>query len=98
MLHDRAFTEVSDARTGESVHGKARIPGAKAFTASPWAANGHIYFLDEFGTTYVYSSGPDFELVHKNPLPEEMYMATPAIAGGKLLIRSDKALYCIAGK
>ena len=95
VLHDRGFTEVRDARTGKPVHPKARIPGAKAFTASPWAANGNIYFLDEFGATFVYSAGPDFKLIGKNELPEEMYMATPAIAGNRLLIRSDKALYCI---
>ena len=95
VLHDRGFTEVHDAKTGQPVQSKARIPGAKAFTASPWAANGHLYFLDEFGATFVYSAGPEFEFSHKNQLPAEMYMATPAIAGDRLLIRSDKALYCI---
>lgn len=95
VLHDQGFTAAYDAKTGEVVADKARIDGARAFTASPWAGNGHIFFLDEFGTTHVYSADGDFQFVRRNELPREMYMATPAIADGRLLIRSDKALYCI---
>jgi outer membrane protein assembly factor BamB len=95
VLHDRGFTAAYDAKTGAEIQAKSRIAGGRSFTASPWAANGQLFFLNEFGTTFVYKVGEKLELTHENQLPEEMYMASPAIAGKRLLIRSDKALYCI---
>jgi outer membrane protein assembly factor BamB len=96
VLYDFGITAVFDAKTGEPAQKKSRIEDGKSFTASPWAANEHLFFLNEFGTTFVYKAGADFQLVHKNQLPDtEFYMATPAIAAERLLIRSDKALYCI---
>jgi hypothetical protein len=67
---------------------------ATSFTASPWAANGRIYALSEDGDTFVFQAGPEFRLLHKNSL-DEMCMATPAIAGSQLLIRTISQLYCI---
>jgi len=100
VLYDRALVAAFDARTGDEVHSRERIPNGGSFTASPWAANDRIYFLNEFGTTFVYGTGEEFGLLHINELPEDeaLYMATPAIAGDKLLIRSSGQLYCIAGE
>ena len=69
------------------------IAGNTAFTASPWAANGKIFALSEDGDAYVFAAGPEFKLRHKNSL-DEMCMATPAIAGDRLLIRTLTKLYC----
>ena len=40
------------------------------------------------------AAGPEYELLHKNSL-DEMCMATPAIAGDRLLIRTLTKLYCL---
>ncbi|MBX3411638.1 MAG: PQQ-binding-like beta-propeller repeat protein [Pirellulales bacterium] len=96
VLLDRGFLACYNARTGEEVFGKQRIPNARGFTASPWAYNGKIFCCDEYGVTFVIEAGPEFKILHENPLGEdEMCMATPAIVGDKLLIRTDQHLYCI---
>ncbi len=96
-LFDRGFLTCHDARTGEEVYGKQRISRESGnFTASPWAYGGHIFCLDEDGTTYVVEAGPEYRFLHSNPLGE-MCMATPAIAKGSLLIRTHSQLYKISG-
>jgi outer membrane protein assembly factor BamB len=95
VLFDFGFLSCHDARTGREIYGKQRIrpESATSFTASPWAANGRIFALSEDGDTFVFQSGPEYKLLHKNSL-EEMCMATPALAGNRLLIRTLTKLYC----
>mgnify|MGYP001816125471 FL=1 len=66
--------------------------------ASPVAAGDKIYFIKSDGTTYVIGAGEEFELLATNKITEETesFGGTPAISGGKLFVRSDKHLYCIA--
>jgi outer membrane protein assembly factor BamB len=95
-LLDRGFLTCHDARTGKEIFGKQRIdPAAAAFTASPWASNGKLYLLSEDGDTFVVAAGPTFQLLRKNSL-NEMAMATPAIAGDSLYIRTASRIYKIA--
>ena len=62
--------------------------------ASPVAANGLVYFLNDDGVMNVVKAGPKFELVAKNELGEETY-ASPAISRGQIFLRSFSNLYCI---
>ena len=95
VLYDRGMLACYDARTGKEIYGRKRLdPSARAFTASPWAYDGKIFCLSEDGDTFVVRAGPQFEVIGKNPLGE-MCMATPAISRGRLLIRTDRHLYCI---
>jgi outer membrane protein assembly factor BamB len=94
VLFDFGFLSCHDARTGRFVYEKQRIRETNtAFTASPWAANGKIFALSEDGDTYVFQAGPEYKLLHKNSL-DEMCMATPALAGDRLIIRTVTQLYC----
>jgi outer membrane protein assembly factor BamB len=94
-LLDRGLLTAHDARTGAEVYGRQRIdPAGVGFTASPWAANGRLYVLNEDGDTYVIRAGPKFEVLAKNSLGE-MAMASPAIVGGSLVLRTASALYRI---
>ena len=96
VLFDFGFLSCHDARTGKTIYEKQRIrpEGQTAFTASPWAANGKIFALSEDGDTFVFQAGPEYKLLHKNSL-EEMCMATPALAGDRLLIRTLMRVYCL---
>lgn len=96
VLFDFGFLSCHDARTGRQFYDKQRVrpEAATSFTASPWAANGKIFALSEDGDTYVFQAGPEYKLLHKNSL-DEMCMATPAIAGDHLLIRTLTKLYCL---
>jgi outer membrane protein assembly factor BamB len=94
-LFDRGFLTCHDAKTGKEIYGKQRIdPETTAFTSSPWAYNGKIFAISEDGDTFVMQAGPEFKVLRKNSL-DEMAMATPAIAGGSLFIRTAGNLYCI---
>jgi outer membrane protein assembly factor BamB len=95
-LLDRGFFTCHDARTGREVYGRQRIAtDAAAFTASPWAYNGRIFALSEDGDTYVIQAGPEFRVVGKNPLGE-MALASPAVSGGSLIVRTRSRLYRLA--
>ena len=94
-LLDRGFLTCHDARTGEEVYGRTRFPKSASFTASPWAYNGKLFCLSEDGETFVVRAGPEFEVLHSNSL-NELCLASPAIAQGKLLIRTASKLYCIS--
>ena len=64
------------------IYDRKRLPNAKAVTASPWAYNGHVFVLSEYGETFVIKAGADFELVRTNSLADDdMCLATPAIVG-----------------
>ncbi len=94
-LLDRGFFTCHDARTGKEIYPRQRIDAAAgAFTSSPWAYNGKIFALSEDGDTWVIQAGPEFKVLGKNPL-DEMSMATPAIAGGSLILRTASRVYRI---
>jgi outer membrane protein assembly factor BamB len=94
-LLDRGMLLCHDAKTGKEIYGRQRVSvDAAGFTASPWAYNGRIFAMSEDGDTYVVQAGPDFKVLGKNSL-NEMALATPAIARGNLLIRTQSKLYRI---
>lgn len=83
-----------DAKTGKQTY-KTRIdPAATAFTTSPWAYNGKLFLLSEEGQTFVVDAGEEFKLLHVNAL-DDFTVATPALVGDRLLIRTEKRLYSI---
>ena len=94
-LLDRGLLLNHNARTGREVYGRQRIRVGSGFTASPWGYNGKVFLLSEAGDTYVIKAGPEFEVLHTNPLGE-MTLATPAVVRGSLFIRTQSALYRIA--
>jgi outer membrane protein assembly factor BamB len=95
VLLDRGIAACYEARTGKVAYDPVRLPDGRAFTSSPWAYNGKVFYLNEFGTTYVLEAGRKFKLSHTNKLlADDMCMATPAIVGDKLIIRTDSRVYC----
>ncbi len=49
----------------------------------------------EKGETTLFRAAPDFQLVAKNRLSDPGGMATPAVTDGRILLRTDHALYCL---
>jgi outer membrane protein assembly factor BamB len=96
ILYDKALFGCFDARTGDEIFERRRIPEGKAFTASPWAYGGKVFCLSEYGETFVFAAGDEFNLLRTNSLAaDDMCLATPAVVGDRLLIRSSERLYCI---
>ena len=83
--------------TGERTYKTRLHPDARNFTASPWAYDGKIFCLNEEGDTFVVKAGKSFELLGKNSL-DEFSMASPAISGGRLLVRTQGHLYSLRTK
>jgi hypothetical protein len=87
-----------DAKTGKTVY-RERIPVKGASTkvyASTILADGKLYAPTREDGTIVLAAGPKFEVLARNRLDDpSLFNATPAIAGSRILLRSNRALYCI---
>jgi outer membrane protein assembly factor BamB len=84
-----------DAKTGEKKYQDRFAGGTSAFTASPVAANGKVYFANEDGQVFVVKAGPTFEIIATNDMGSPV-LATPAISEGRLFIRTASGLVAIA--
>lgn len=89
-----------NARTGELVFEERLEPSPGQIYASPVLADGRIYFTGRGGRTAVIAASPKFGKLGKNTLESNrgMFNSSPAIAGNKILLRSNRALYCIGEK
>ncbi len=87
-----------DAKTGKQTYKTRLDPAAGDFTSSPWAYNGRIFFLNEEGKTFVVAAGEKFELLRVNELDGAMALATPALVGDRLLLRTESKLYSIRSR
>jgi outer membrane protein assembly factor BamB len=94
MVSDTGIASCLDAKTGK-VQWSERLDGE--FSASPVYANGHVYFCGQVGKTYVVKAGNEYTPVAENRL-EDGFMASPAIAGDDLILRTTKNLYCVGKK
>jgi len=91
MMGDVGVLTVTDAKTGERIF-QERLGGV--YSASPVAADGKIYMVSENGETIVVSAGRTPRVLSRNKLTARQ-LASPAISGGRLFIRSDDAVYAI---
>ena len=93
LVTDRGVAACLNALTGEE-HWRERLGGN--FSASPLYANGLIYFQNETGEATVVRAGKEFVEVGRNLLGDnERTFASYATVPGRLLIRSETALYAI---
>ena len=67
------------------------------YRASLVAGAGKLYATGETGAISVVSLG-DGKIIAVNQMPEASYVASPAIVGNVLLIRSSSHLYCVEGQ
>ena len=89
----RGRIEAFSATSGGELF-EERIEVGAYFTASPIVYNGRIFALSEEGDTYVIRANDNFRLLRVNSLGE-MALASPAVAGERLLIRTRFHLWSI---
>jgi hypothetical protein len=76
------------------IHKQGRLEGAMdKYYASPVAGDGKLYLTSEQGKIAVVKAGPQWDLLAVNDLEEQTY-ATPALANGRIYIRTRPSLYC----
>jgi len=95
FVTDNGLLSCLDLRTGEAHYRQQRLPKPYNFKASPVGANGKLYLSTEDGDVVVVKMGETFEVLATNSLTDQSFIASPAIAGGSLYLRSREALYCI---
>jgi outer membrane protein assembly factor BamB len=84
------------AKTGEPGY-RARLGSGGAFSASPVAADGRLYFANEDGEVFVIKAGSEYQLLSQNPMGE-VVIASPAITKGMLVVRGQNHVFAIAEK
>jgi len=65
------------------------------YYAQPVAGGDHVYFINKDGKISVTTAKGEWEMVSSGSLEDDA-IATPAISGGRIYIRTDKALWCFA--
>jgi len=91
-VKDGGIVQVLDARTGKPTK-QQRLEASGAYYASPVAGDGKVYLASESGQLSVLDAANHWEVLHTADFGEDIY-ATPAVAAGRIYIRTAKALYC----
>jgi outer membrane protein assembly factor BamB len=102
MVSDDGQLSCLKATTGEVVK-QQRLNGK--FSSSPVCADGKIYALAEDNTTFVVEASPELKVLAVNkldeaeaPFKDRRSMASPAVTGKSLLLRTATHLYRIENK
>jgi outer membrane protein assembly factor BamB len=95
-LTDTGMLSCFNAQTGQPYYHQTRLPKAYSFKSSPVGVNGRLYMASENDDVIVVKMGETFEVLATNTMTDETFIATPAIAGGEIYLRSKTRLYCIA--
>jgi outer membrane protein assembly factor BamB len=91
MVNDGGIVASVDARTGDSIY-RGRVEGT--YSAAPLFAAGRIYVFNEDGKTTVLDGGKEFKVIAENFL-EDGFMASPAVDGKALFLRTRTHVYRI---
>lgn len=94
LAADDGIASCYHCKTGERLWAERLAPH---FSASLVSAMGLVYFLADDGTMKVVRPGPEYDQVAESALGEGCY-ASPAIAQGKLYIRTDQHLIALGNK
>ena len=92
MVTEGGVVSCLEAKSGNEVW-KERLEGD--YWASPLYAHGNIYFFSREGNVSVISAGREFEILAENEFGNG-FIASPAIAGNTIIVRSLTHLYCFA--
>jgi len=93
-IDDNGVATCWDAANG-GVLWNERIGGN--YSASPLLAEGRLYFFSEEGKTTVVAAGREFSKLEENRL-EDGFMASPAVSGRALFLRTKTSLYRIESR
>lgn len=95
LIKEGGISTVFSTDQGKSLQRQQRLGRGGKYFASPVAGDGKIYIAGENGTIVVLRDSAGYEELALNPMGESI-VATPAISGGKLLVRTRTKLFCIS--
>lgn len=91
---DRGMLACHNADTGEEVFVE-RVNGK--FTGSPIWVEGRLYAIDEDGVVVVLAADETFQELGRVPLGQTSY-STPAVANGRMYLKTMSKLFCLPAK
>ena len=92
MINDSGILLSFDPATGNVIK-QGRLHGAiDKYFSSPVAADDKVFVIGQAGQVSVLKAAGDWQVLKMNELDDEVF-ATPAIADGRLYIRTRSALY-----
>jgi len=94
-IRDDGMASCLDLKTGEPRWQERLF--TENVKVSPVAAAGRVYFTSGRGNTVVVAAGPKFEVLSRNELNEDT-LATPAVSGGRVYLRTEGGLYGFGGR
>jgi outer membrane protein assembly factor BamB len=94
LCNDQGLVTCLEAATGKQLW-QERVDGS--FSASPVCAGDRLYLVANDGTVHVLKAGAKFERLGGGVLGEAT-QSTPAIARGRMYLRTESHLICIGGK
>jgi outer membrane protein assembly factor BamB len=91
LWNDDGVVSCIVAKTGRNVWTR-RVGGG--YSGSPICIDGKIYIMSEKGEVVVIAASPEFKLLGRTPLEDRSH-ATPAVAHGRLYLRTFHHLICL---
>jgi outer membrane protein assembly factor BamB len=95
LVDDRGLVTCLDPKTGTVVYGPETTREG-IVSASPIISEGRMYILNEQGITTVVATGPEFKVLATSELDGSYTLASPAVSGKQIFIRTETHLYCIS--
>jgi outer membrane protein assembly factor BamB len=92
---DGGIVSCLEAKTGREIW-KERLGRGRSHWASPLYAGGKIYFFSKEGDVAVISAAREFQVLAHHEF-DAGFIATPAVTGDAMILRSETHLYCVAG-
>jgi len=96
LVKDGGVLTVLDTKTGRLVK-QMRLAGRGKYFSSPVVGDGKLYVIDDRGTLTVLALTGDLKQLHTARFGESV-LATPAIANGRIYVRTVGRLYCFGKK
>jgi outer membrane protein assembly factor BamB len=90
MVADNGIATCLEAKTGKSIWSERLNAGE--FAASPILCGNRIYCFSIKGDAVVFSAQPKFKILSRGKY-ESGFMATPAVTGNALILRTKTAVY-----
>jgi len=90
MVADTGVASCLDAKSGKSLWSERLDAGQ--FAASPILSKGCLYFFSINGDVVVTAAEPKFKVLARGKF-DEGFMASPAVTGNALILRTKAAVY-----
>lgn len=97
LVKNGGLASCFDGETGKVVFQEERIGALGDYYASPIAADGKVLMISQPGTAVVLRDGEQLDIIAHNKLGESV-MATPAVIGRTVYVRTDGHLWAFADK